>query len=144
MNDQSSSQSLSTHTTKKITVARDINTGQGVILVDLPPGMHLEVLATHELQPHESYRSFYKQIVASNIFKRPNPNESSSSSSSGNNATGTPDSAPSPSPSTDSSSRGTKRKSKSNSNSEAQREIKRRKRRSYADIPPSTRVLRST
>jgi len=142
MNDQSSSQSLSTHTTKKITVARDINTGQGVILVDLPPGMHLEVLATHELQPHESYRSFYKQIVASNIFKRPNLTESSSSSA--NNATSTPDSAPSPSPSTSSSSRGTKRKSKSNSNSEAQREIKRRKRRSYADIPPSTRVLRST
>ena len=134
--------SSSTAATKKITVARDINTGQGVILVDLAPGMHLEVLATHELQPHESYRSFYKQIVASNIFRRKSPNESSSSS--GNNATSTPDSAPSPSPSTSSSSRGTKRKTKSNSNSEPEREIKRRQRRSYADIPPSTRVLRST
>ncbi|KAF9553676.1 hypothetical protein CPC08DRAFT_713512 [Agrocybe pediades] len=141
--------------TKKITVARDINTNQPVVLVDLVPGVHLEVLATHDLPPTESYRSFYRKLVASNIWKRPTQNpetiansESASSSSSGDNlfsGSGVADSAPSPSSaSTSSSTLGRKRKSRSNKQPDPDREVKRRRPRNTAVVvPPSTRVLRA-
>ncbi|KAF4611908.1 hypothetical protein D9613_004012 [Agrocybe pediades] len=164
LGDSSKSQAKS----KKITIARDINTGQPVFLVDLVPGAHLEVLATHDLPPTESYRSFYRKVVASNIWKRPSPvsssesttptgsnselltsTTSSSTSLSSGDVGWTPgvDSAPSPSSTStaSSSTRTRKRKAGSgrNKNLDPNREIKRRRPRTQVTVPPSTRVLRA-
>jgi len=152
MNNNSNSSTMMPPATKKISVTRDINTGQTIILVDLAPGVHLEVLATYDLPPHESYRSFYRKIVASNIWKRPRSStreeseESSLSPPPGDNdKQNSKNSVPLSSSST--SLRGTKRKASnpiSNPAPHAQREVKRRKARNGAIIPPSTRVLRTT
>ncbi|KAF9545686.1 hypothetical protein CPC08DRAFT_716145 [Agrocybe pediades] len=160
LGDSSKSQAKS----KKITIARDINTGQPVFLVDLVPGAHLEVLATHDLPPTESYRSFYRKVVASNIWKRPSQDSSkstttgasseltsttssSTSLSSGDLGLAGVDSAPSPSSTSTASSSTRTRKRKAglgrNKNLDPNREIKRRRPRTQVTVPPSTRVLRA-
>ena len=153
MNNNSNSSTMMPPATK-ISVTRDINTGQTIILVDFAPGVHLEVLATYDLPPHESYRSFYRKIVASNIWKRPRSSTREESEESclspppgDNDKQNSKKSVPSSLSSTSLEIRGTKRKASnpiSNPAPHAQREVKRRKARNGAIIPPSTRVLRTT